>query len=184
MIILASASPRRSELLNKTDIEYKVIVPNIDEVFPNEGSISDKIMSVALDKANAIYKGNKEDIVIAADTVVVFNNELLGKPTSEVDALDTLSKLNNNTHSVITAVAVVSNTNSITFYEESFVTFKNNSIEELKRYVDTKEPLDKAGSYAIQGIGACLVDSYKGDLDNIIGLPLNRLLLELKKFYV
>lgn len=179
MYILASTSPRRKEILDKSKLEYKIITKEVDEIFPSEGISGEKIASVAYDKGIVVYNENKEDIVISADTGVVINNEILGKPKDNDDALEMLLKLNNNTHSVITGVAIFSKDKIITFYEESVITFKNNTLEELKEYVDTLEPIGKAGSYAIQGIGEKLVSSYKGNLDNIIGLPLTRLLKEL-----
>ncbi len=182
MFILASSSPRRKDILNKSNLEYKIVTKDIEEIFPSEGSYQEKIMKVALDKGQAVFDFNKDDIVISADTAVIINNEILGKPKDDDHALEMLLKLNNTTHSVTTGVAILSKDKIIYFYEESFVTFKNNSLEELKDYINTKEPHGKAGSYAIQGIGEKLVDSYKGDLDNIIGLPLIRLLKELDLF--
>ncbi len=179
MIILASASPRRKDILDKSGIDYKIITKDVEEIFPNEGSIGDKIACVAFDKAKVIFDLNQEDIVIGADTAVVINDEILGKPKDDGHALEMLLKLNDKVHSVITGVCIISKNKVIKFYEESKVTFKNNTLDELKEYINTKEPVGKAGSYAIQGMGEKLVSSYEGDLDNIIGLPLTRVLEEL-----
>lgn len=179
MIILASTSPRRKEILDKSKLEYKIITADVEEVFPSIGNSGEKIMKVALDKGLPVFNDNKDDIIISADTGVVINDEILGKPNNDEHALEMLLKLNNKTHSVITGVAIITKSKIINFYVESIITFKNNSIEELKEYVDTLEPRGKAGAYAIQGIGEKLVSSYEGDLDNIIGLPLTRLLEEL-----
>ncbi len=184
MIILASSSPRRKEILNKTNLDYKIISLDVEEIFPSEGSCGDKIAKVSYDKAKAVFDLNKDDIVIGADTGVVINNEILGKPIDDEHSLEMLKKLNNNKHSVITGVSILSKNLEKSFYVESIVTFKNNTIEELKEYIDTKEPVGKAGAYAVQGIGAKLVSSYEGDLDNIIGLPLTKLLEELKDFNI
>lgn len=184
MIILASSSPRRKDILNKANLEYKILSLDIDEVFPEEGSIADKITKVAYDKACAVFNLNKEDIVIGADTSVVINEEILGKPKDDKHALEMLLKLNNTTHSVITGVSIISKDLVKNFFVESFVTFKDNSLEELNEYINTKEPVGKAGAYAIQGIGEKLVSSFNGDLDNIIGLPLIKLLEELTYFNI
>ncbi len=180
MIILASTSPRRKEILDKTNIKYKIVTKEVDEVFPEEGTPSSKIIAVALDKGRAVLEMCPDDIVVSADTGVVLNEEILGKPKDFNHALEMLLKLNNTTHKVITGVAILTKTQTISFYEESTIKFKNNSIEELFDYVQTEEPVGKAGAYAIQGIGEKLVDSYSGDLDNIIGFPLSKFLEQLK----
>lgn len=182
MIVLASSSPRRKDILDKSNLEYKIITKDIEEIFPDEGLVWEKISKVAYDKAKAVFDFNCNDIVIGADTAVVIGDEILGKPIDDNHALEMLLKLNNKKHSVITGVAILSKEKEIVFYEESIVTFKNNSIVELNEYIKTKEPVGKAGSYAIQGIGEKLVDSFTGDLENIIGLPLSRLLKELEQF--
>lgn len=179
MYILASASPRRTELLSKVNFNHTVVVKDIEEVFPRVGTSGDKLAKVALDKAIAVFIDYPNDVVIGADTGVVLNDEILGKPKDDDHALEMLLKLNGSTHKVITGVAIVSKDCVKNFYVETTVVFKTKTIEEIKEYIATEEPRGKAGAYAIQGIGAMLVDSYDGDLDNIIGLPVTRLLEEL-----
>lgn len=170
-LILASKSPRRSEILTRLGYKFSVLSENTDETMDPNLNVYDNVMNTAFTKANAVFKTHEDACVLGCDTIVVFKNKIYGKPKSEADAINTLSLLNNNTHSVISGVAIITKNKVYKFYVESKVTFKNNSLEKIKEYVATLEPMDKAGSYAIQGLGKELIESYSGPIDNIIGLP-------------
>ncbi|MFI3329301.1 MAG: Maf family protein [bacterium] len=183
MLILGSSSPRRKEILSRTMLKFRTVQIDFNEVFPDEGTIYEKVMSVALAKAKEIYKNQpSEDIVISADTIIYLEGEIFGKPKTSEDAFNMLMKLNNKSHSVITGVSIVTEGEEITFYEESFVTFKNNDVKEIEKYSQTREVLDKAGSYAIQGFAVHFIEKYEGDYNNIMGLPLAHLCEKLRPF--
>ena len=179
-IILASNSPRRKELLEKNNIKFKVIVSNVDETIDNTLTVYENVKRLASLKALDVFKTNGDRIVLAADTIVVYKNEILGKPKDEADAYRMLRLLSGKTHEVITAVAVISNEQKLVEYEVSTVEFKEISDLEIFDYIKTKEPMDKAGSYAIQGVGSKFVLNYVGEFDNIVGLPM-KLVKELLK---
>ena len=180
-IILASNSPRRKELLTAHNIAFEVIPSDISEELNPHLSPVDNVMSLAKQKALDVYEKCKKQPILAADTVVVYNNEILGKPADEQDAFRMLKLLSGKTHEVITGVAYISDNGVETSHEISKVTFNLLTDEEIVEYIDTKEPMDKAGSYAIQGIGAKLVKSYEGEYNNIVGLPMKLVLKMLKK---
>ena len=175
-IILASNSPRRKELLLRHNIAFDIIPSDVIELVDNNLSPVENVMNLAKQKALDVYNKSQEEVILAADTIVVYNNEILGKPKDEMDAFRMLRLLSGKTHEVITGVAFVINGKIDTYYEISKVTFKKLTEEEILEYIKTKEPMDKAGSYAIQGIGSKLVDSYEGDFDNIVGLPMKLVL--------
>ena len=170
-LILASKSPRRKEILSRLGYEYTIESLDTDETMDPNKDIISNVLEVSYKKAKAVFDIHSNSCVLGCDTIVVYNNKIYGKPKSRVDAINTLKLLNNNTHSVISAVNILTPNKNYSFYVESKVTFKNNTLKEIEEYVDTKEPMDKAGSYAIQGLGAKLIKSYSGELDNIIGLP-------------
>ncbi len=180
-IILASASPRRSELLKKHGIVFKVIVSKADEI--NSGATPKEIAETnAFLKAKAVYDGieNKENtVVIGADTVVAFENVIYGKPTDKVDAINMLKTLSGKEHSVITGVAILKTENGkltvLTPSEETIVKFKNLTDKEIEDYTSTEEPYDKAGSYAIQGNAKVFIEYIEGDYENVIGLPAGKI---------
>ena len=175
-IILASNSPRRKELLTAHNIQFEVIPSNITETLDSNLTPVENVMRLAKEKALDVYQKNQTTPILAADTIVVYNNEILGKPIDKEDAFRMLKLLSGKTHEVITGVAFISEKGITTDYEVSKVTFKEISDQDIVDYIDTKEPMDKAGSYAIQGIGAKLVESYEGEFDNIVGLPMNLVL--------
>lgn len=183
-IILASGSPRRKQLLELAEISFEVIVSNIEETFPEELSPSQTAMHIAENKAAAVQKkldNGDVQTIIAADTVVVLNNEILGKPVDRDDAIKILSKLSGKTHTVITGVCILSPSNKILFSEETEVEFHELSKKQIEYYVDHYHPFDKAGAYAIQEwIGAIGIKSIKGDFYNVMGLPVSRVVGELK----
>ena len=171
-IILASNSPRRKELLAAHNIDFVVKPSNVDEVIDTKLSVYENVMNLAKIKGLDVYNKNPDEIVLAADTIVVYDNEILGKPIDEMDAFRMLRLLSGKTHEVITGVAVISKEKELLNYEVSKVTFKKITEEEILDYIKTREPMDKAGSYAIQGIGSKFVESYEGEFDNIVGLPM------------
>ena len=180
-IILASNSPRRKELLKAHNIEFDVIPSDILEVLNANLSPVENVMELAKQKALDVYNKSKITPILAADTVVVYGNQILGKPTDEEDAYRMLRLLSGKTHQVITGVAFISEVGIQTSHEISNVTFKEISNDDIYEYIKTKEPMDKAGSYAIQGIGAKFIESYDGEFDNIVGLPMKLVLQILKK---
>ena len=180
-IILASNSPRRKELLEKHGVNFTVKPSNVDEVIDKNLSVYENVMNLAKIKALDVFNRNPNEVVLAADTIVVFENEILGKPIDEMDAFRMLKLLSGKTHEVITGVALCSKDSQIIDYEVSKVTFNKITEEEILEYIKTKEPMDKAGSYAIQGIGSKFVKSYEGEFDNIVGLPMKLVLKMLSK---
>lgn len=176
-IILASESPRRKEILENTNLKFSVITSDIDErIFENEEPIQ-LVLRLAFEKCMSVAQNNPSDLVIGADTIVVLDNEILGKPKNEEEAFNTLSKLSNREHQVITGMSIVNleNEKKIVDYAISNVKFKKLTDQDIKDYISTKECLDKAGSYGIQGYGALLVEEIKGDYFNIVGLPISKL---------
>ena len=176
-IILASGSPRRKEILENTNLKFSVITSDIDErIFENEEPIQ-LVLRLAFEKCMSVAQNNPSDLVIGADTIVVLDNEILGKPKDEEEAFNMLSKLSNREHQVITGMSIVNleNEKKIVDYAISNVKFKKLTDQDIKDYINTKECLDKAGSYGIQGYGALLVEEIKGDYFNIVGLPISKL---------
>lgn len=176
-IVLASNSPRRKELLNNLNIDFKIIPSNVEEVVIENEKPEVLAMRLAFSKAYDVASKNKNSIVIGADTIVVLNDNVLGKPKDENDAFNMLKNLSNTYHQVITGISVVrlKDEKKIVDYVVSDVKFKKLDDEKIKRYIDTKEPLDKAGAYGIQGYGSLLVEEIKGDYFNIVGLPTSKL---------
>lgn len=183
-IILASGSPRRSALLTQLGLSFEIQPSNINEDL--EGfEPKDLVKELALRKAKSIAQKNEKALVIGADTTVVFNNEVLGKPSNNEDAISMLEKLSGNKHSVFSGVSLLDadSYQSITFFEETIVYFAELSANEIKFYVNGGSPLDKAGAYGIQDDwGSVFVERIEGDYYNVVGLPLNRLYSELKRF--
>lgn len=187
-IILASASPRRKELLKQIGIEHDVIVSDIDESRPCKQSPKLYVESLATMKAKAVaqdLKYKKEDIlVIGADTIVVLDNEILGKPKDSQDAKNMLGILSGKMHTVYTGVSIVNANNNYieSFVEGTKVYFREMTSKEIDDYVSTKEPLDKAGSYGIQGRGGVFIEKIEGDYFTVMGLPICKLYETLQKF--
>ena len=172
-IILASASPRRRELLERAGFEFEVMTSGAEEK-ANTSDAELMVRELALLKAGAVAKTAKNNaLVIGADTVVCLKDEILGKPKNEADAKEMLKKLSGRAHSVYTGVCVTDTKTgkSVCKSERTDVFFRNISDEEICEYVKTGEPMDKAGAYAIQGGAAKFVSACEGNLDNVIGLP-------------
>ena len=176
-IILASKSPRRKELLEQIGLrEFKVSAPNVDETVEAGLSPAQMVEELSRRKADAAAKrAGPEDLIIAADTVVAVDSQVLGKPRSEAGAFDMLRKLSGREHQVYTGVTVLQGDRAVTEHEETAVTFRELSDGEIWGYIATGEPMDKAGAYGIQGIGALLVSGIRGDYSNVVGLPVFRL---------
>ena len=181
-IVLASASPRRRELLEMMGLEFE-IVPAKDELDAEGLPPAEAVAKIALGKAVSVAKLRAEnDLVIAADTLVCLDGELLGKPKDEAEAFAMLKKLSGNEHQVYTGVAVSQGDKSVSCAEMTKVRFCRMSDEDIKNYIATFEPMDKAGAYGIQGKGAVFIEGIEGDYFNVMGLPLHRLSLMLKEF--
>ena len=177
-IVLASSSPRRKQLLEMLRIPFRVIVPDVDErVLPGEAPDA-YVTRLSSAKAQAVVFKVPGEIVLAADTTVVLGGEILGKPESAAHAVDMLLRLQGQTHEVLTAVAVARDDVLEQALDRSRVTFRPADQSLLAAYVATGEPMDKAGAYAVQGLGAPLIERVEGDFFGVMGLPL-RLALDL-----
>ena len=185
-IILASQSPRRRELLERMGVrDFRVITPDIDEHMDRELPPEELVRRISLEKALAVQEqeGNTS-IIIAADTVVALDGAVLGKPADELEAFKMLSTLSGCRHQVYTGMTVLRGEEKYTVSEETTVTFRELSAEEIDRYIATGEPMDKAGAYGIQGYGALLVSGIQGDYYNVMGLPVCRLGMLLRQLGV
>ncbi len=183
-IILASASPRRRLLLNLLGINFSTEIANINEDDFVSNEPEKIVMELAHKKAMEISKKFSDKIIIAADTLVFLNNELLTKPIDKNDAYSILMKLSDNTHQVFTGIAIYNPINSKyeLDYEKTNVTFRQLDEKEVQTYIDTGSPMDKAGAYGIQDdFGAVFVSKIDGCYYNVVGLPLTKLYLMLKK---
>lgn len=176
-IILASKSPRRREILENTKVRFSVKESQVYEVIKADESPKETVMRLAYEKALDVANNNEESLVIGADTIVVINNQILGKPKNEEEAYDMIKLLSGKTHYVITGFALInlSLNKKVIDCEVSQVTFKELSEECIKDYLNTKESLDKAGAYGIQGYGGLLVNNIQGDYFNIVGLPISKI---------
>lgn len=183
-LILASQSPRRKEILSMVGLSFRVAKSNIDEKLnPRLGPIS-QAEELSMQKAQAVAKRYTDAIIIGADTIVSLGNEIFGKGETTTNSKRILSKLQGRTHSVITGFTIIDTATkkSITKSVETKVTIKKMSKKEIEWYVATKEPMDKAGAYAIQGKGSIFVERIEGDYFNVVGLPIASMTEELKKF--
>ncbi|MBE0449852.1 MAG: septum formation inhibitor Maf [Clostridia bacterium] len=183
-IILASGSPRRIELLDQFNIQFDVIPSKIEEVTRSHETPVQTVMALAFEKAIDVANKYPEAVVIASDTMV-YKDEILGKPSSRADAKVMLDTLNGEVHEVYTGLALVYKNQNICVvdYEKTTVTFNILSDDQIENYLNTNEPLDKAGAYGIQGIGALLVKKIDGDYFNVMGLPLSKLSQLLRKHF-
>lgn len=181
-LILASGSPRRKEILETMGIPFCVDVSDADESFI--GTPEETVLELSLRKAEAVAKNHPEEIVLAADTIVCCDGKILGKPSSPEHAAQMLRMLSGNWHSVFTGVALidVSSGKRIVKADETRVHFTALSDREIEAYISTHEPDDKAGAYAVQGIGGMFIDRIEGSYSNVVGLPmalLRSMLLEI-----
>jgi len=185
-IILASQSPRRKQLLEWAEIPFEIIVNNTDETFPSELTPSEAAIHVARGKAVAVRaEGNEERTILAADTMVVLDNHIIGKPVDREDAVRILSWLSGKTHTVVTGVVILHQENEIAFADVTEVQFHQLTKAEIEFYVDKYQPYDKAGAYAIQEwIGVVGIKSVNGDFYNVMGLPVSRVVRALSELNV
>jgi septum formation protein len=183
-LILASSSPRRKEILERLAVPFETQNSNYKEDISLDISPQDLARTLALGKANAVVEKNTNAVVVGADTFVYFNGKKIGKPKGKEEAIKILHEMSGKTHSVFTGFAVVDTDTKKTVSNvvETKVYFKKISDKLIRDYVDTGEPLDKAGSYALQGLGAILIDKIDGDFFNVMGLPLSSLAETLREF--
>ena len=176
-IILASNSPRRRELLAQIGIrDFQILSPDVDETVEPGLSPARMVETLSLRKAQAAAgRAGAEDLILAADTVVALDGRVLGKPRDQEEAFAMLSALSGREHRVYTGVTVLGGGQAATEHEETAVAFRALSPEEIRDYIATGEPMDKAGAYGIQGVGALLVQGIRGDYCNVVGLPVFRL---------
>ncbi len=175
-IILASQSPRRKQLLEWAEIDFEIVVQSTEETFPDELTIEEIPIHIAREKALAVERLiGKEKIILAADTVVVLNNTIIGKPKEKADAIAILTALAGNHHQVITGVVLLNGLEQIAFADVTDVEFHPLTQEQIEFYVEQYKPYDKAGAYAIQEwIGVVGIKAIKGDFYNVMGLPVSR----------
>ena len=186
-IILASQSPRRKQLLEWAEIPFEVIVHSTDESYPSSLTVEEVPVYIALNKAKAVqqslHEQQKNAVVLAADTVVVLDNNIIGKPTDRDDAIKILSALSGKEHKVITGVVILrEGDEDVAFADTTTVLFHELTQEQISFYVDKYQPYDKAGAYAIQEwIGVVGIKKVEGDFYNVMGLPVSRVVQELSK---
>lgn len=181
-VILASGSPRRIDILREDGISFEAVKPGCSEEFLTRLTPAQAVMALALRKALAI--GERDGLVLACDTVVVYGDRLIGKPVDEADAFRILSELNGQKHKVMSGVAILQKNPKFTlvFSAETDVYFKHYTDEDILRYIATGEPMDKAGAYAIQGGFAGYIERIEGAYDNVVGLPYAEIKERLRKY--
>ena len=179
-MILASKSPRRREIMESFGFNLEIITPDIEEV-SDEIKIVDQIMDIARKKALEVSKNFKNDYIVAADTVVVLDNKVFGKPKDRSEAKEMLKLLSGRTHEVITAYCLLNLDKKVEIVSHDItkVKFKDLTEEIIEWYLSTGEPFDKAGSYGIQGKGALLIENIDGDFFSVMGLPIERIVSDL-----
>ncbi len=183
-VILASASPRRQELLKYAVKEFEIIPADVDETLPEGIPAEESAEYLAVQKAKAVAADHEFDTVIGCDTVVVLDNEIMGKPRNINHARQMLGRLSGRTHKVITGVCICRRGKSISFSQCTEVEFYELSDREIDEYVNTGDPMDKAGSYGIQSEGCVLVKEIHGDFFNVVGLPVAMLKRVLEKMQI
>lgn len=185
-IILASQSPRRRELLTQIGLEFEVIPSTVEEVITSTNPV-EAVKELAQQKVRDVeqivrlQQKRIPELVIGADTIVVYDGKMLGKPTDKEDAVRMLTMLQGKCHSVYTGVTLITEKKEIVFAEETMVDMYPMTEEEITWYVNTGEPMDKAGAYGIQGFCARFIEKIQGDYNNVVGLPVGRIYQELKK---
>ncbi|MCF8000254.1 MAG: Maf family protein [Halanaerobiales bacterium] len=185
-VILASSSNRRKELLNRLGIKFTTMPSNLDESGYDKESPDNLVKQISLDKASKVAGFVEDALIIAADTIVVFNDEILGKPVDEEDAFKMIKLLNNTNHKVYTGLAIISADDKMHYldYDLTEVSMRKIDDDEIERYIKTGEPMDKAGAYGIQGKGGVFVEKIFGSYFTVMGLPIHKLSLALKSFGV
>ena len=184
-LILASSSPRRSQLLSQIGLQFTVEPPDIEEIRREGETPIDFVQRLAEEKAGEIAARHSSGLVLGSDTVVVLNEEILGKPESTEEAFAMLSQLSGNTHTVYTGFSIIDaeTDRTVTDYGQAKVTFRRLEEEEIRAYIATGSPMDKAGSYGIQDdLGAVFIERIDGDYYTVVGLPLMKVYLALRSF--
>ncbi|MGA2157705.1 MAG: Maf family protein [Dehalococcoidia bacterium] len=183
-LVLASSSPRRKELLEMTGLKFSVDASEIEEDTGRKLKPADLVKTISLEKAAAAAARHRDSIIIAADTIGVLENHLLGKPRNAAEAVAMLRTMSGQCHRVLTGFTILDSGSGrvVSKVVDTGVYFKKLNDREIENYVQSGEPLDKAGAYAIQGTGSSLIERIEGDYYNVIGLPLYALTGELKKF--
>lgn len=183
MIILASQSPRRKQLLEWAEVPFEIVVKETDETYPAGMKVEEIAIHIARQKAIAVQPVVQPDaIILAADTIVVLKGRIIGKPRNREEAIRILSDLSGNKHVVITGVVIKKENKEIAFADSTDVYFHELTLKQIEFYVDKYKPYDKAGAYAIQEwIGVIGIQSVNGDFYNVMGLPVSRVVRELKK---
>lgn len=183
-LLLASSSPRRAELLSQAGILFDTASPEVEEIIDLSIKPEENVQAIAIEKAEKVAAKHHNRAVLAADTIVTIDGVIIGKPENGADARRILKSLSGREHEVMTGVCLVDRSRNIhwTIVEVSAVRFKALTSEEIDLYVATKEPMDKAGGYAIQGGARKWIEEYRGSLSNIIGLPMEPLLDALDRF--
>ncbi|MCL5019448.1 MAG: Maf family protein [Patescibacteria group bacterium] len=181
-IILASSSPRRKQVLEQVGLNFTVEVSDYEEKPISGVKPHEFVETLSFGKAKAVAKNHEDAIIIGADTIVVLNNQILGKPKTKEDARGMLKKLSGNTHSVFTGFTIIDtkNNKTITNHVETKIRFRNLSGKEISKYVETEEPMDKAGAYGVQDRGALFVEYIEGDYSSVMGLPILKIFEVLK----
>jgi septum formation protein len=185
VIILASTSPRRQELLRQIGVPFRCIKPSFDEQQVDHEAPVDFVLRMAREKARNVQiqsSSNREAVVLSADTIVVCDEIIMGKPLNRDNAINMLSTLSGKEHRVLTAVAVARGPDLAVLVSETLVEFKKIERAEFNRYWETGEPIDKAGGYAIQGLGGVFVKQIKGSYSGVVGLPLYETAMLLSRF--
>ena len=185
-IVLASGSPRRKEILEKTELSFTVDPSNYEEDMNQDLEPKELVKVLSLGKAKDVAKRHKNAVIIGADLIISFKGNVLGKPQTKEKAIEMLTQLSGNTHSAISGFTIIDTETGKVVSDalETKIRFKELTQEEIKKYVDTGEPLDKAGAYAIQGKGKEFIKNIKGDYYNVMGLPLDSIITKLKEFDV
>jgi septum formation protein len=181
-IVLASQSPRRKQLLEWAEVDFEIMVHPTDEAYPEGLNPIEVALYIAKEKAKAVLPNVQEKTVIAADTIVVLGNEVIGKPKNKEDAVAILSKLSGQQHQVITGVSILKSSTEISFADVTEVEFHSLTTEQIRFYVEKYQPYDKAGAYAIQEwIGVVGIKRINGDFYNVMGLPVSRVVQALEQ---
>lgn len=180
-LILASSSPRRKDFITKLGLNFQIVKPDADETVLVGENASDYVKRMANEKANIVAALHSNDIVLAADTIVVCDNRILGKPVNREDAKNILRLLSGRTHEVMTAVCIIKGDEEIEIFEVTKVTFALLTEELIDTYVASGECDDKSGAYAVQGIGAMLIQKVEGSVSSVVGLPICQVRCALEK---
>lgn len=182
--IVASASPRRKELLSMAGYDFEVIPADADEAIEESTKAFEAVKILSKRKALSVWEENKDAVVLGCDTVVALDDRILGKPKTKQEAFNMLMALSGKKHFVYSGVCITDGKNTVQFVGSAAVEFYELSKETVNSYIETKEPMDKAGSYGIQGIGSVLVKKIEGDYFSVVGLPLSQTARELRNFGV